>query len=129
VFRTPDDQQRILVLEAAGARVRVGRDPMCELCLDDDERVSRLHAELENVGDGWTLADHGVSRNGSFVNEERVSGQRVLYDGDVLRFGASQLLFRSPLEREERKTRAATTPVVQTVLGVAGGTRPPARGL
>jgi pSer/pThr/pTyr-binding forkhead associated (FHA) protein len=108
VFRTPDDQQRILVLEAAGARVRVGRDPMCELCLDHDERVSRLHAELENVGDVWTLTDHGLSRNGSFVNEERVSGQRALHDGDVLRFGATHLLFRSPVEREARETRAAS---------------------
>lgn len=108
VYRTPDDQQRILVLEASDARLRVGRDPMCELCLDQDDQVSRLHAELENVGDVWTLADHGMSRNGSFVNEERISGQRILHDGDVLRFGGTHLLFRSPLEREARETRAAS---------------------
>ncbi|MGH2950351.1 MAG: FHA domain-containing protein [Solirubrobacteraceae bacterium] len=108
VYRTADDEQRILVLEASGGRLRVGRDPMCELCLEHDEQVSRLHGELENVGDVWALADHGLSRNGSFVNEERVSGQRVLHDGDVLRFGATHLLFRSPLEREARETRAAS---------------------
>jgi pSer/pThr/pTyr-binding forkhead associated (FHA) protein len=81
---------------------------MCELCLSHDDRVSRLHAELENVGDVWTLADHGLSRNGTFVNEDRVVGQRVLHDGDVLRVGATHLLFRSPADAAARPTRAAT---------------------
>ena len=33
-----------------------------------------MHAELERVGEEWTLADDGLSRNGSFVNGERVVG-------------------------------------------------------
>jgi pSer/pThr/pTyr-binding forkhead associated (FHA) protein len=110
VYRDAEDRQRILQLGLGptGVRVRVGRDPMCELCLDHDERVSRLHAELENVGDVWTLADHGLSRNGTFVNEERVVGQRVLHDGDVLRMGSTYLLFRSPADATARPTRATT---------------------
>jgi pSer/pThr/pTyr-binding forkhead associated (FHA) protein len=109
VYRGPDDEQRIVALdEAPGGRLRVGRDPMCELRLDHDDRVSRLHAELENVGAVWALADHGLSRNGSYVNEQRVSGQRVLRDGDVVRFGSTHLLFRSPAEREAARTRTAT---------------------
>lgn len=107
VSRGPDDGQRIFALEGNGGRLRVGRDPMCEICLDRDDQVSRLHAELENVGDIWALVDFGLSRNGSFVNEERVSGQRVLHDTDILRFGATHLLFRSPLKREARETRPA----------------------
>lgn len=108
VFRDADDAQQILTLEASAGRLRVGRDPMCDLCLAHDDRVSRLHAELENVGDVWTLADHGLSRNGTFVNEERVTGQRVLHDGDVLRIGGTHLLFRSPADQLARPTRAAT---------------------
>lgn len=108
VYRDDEDRQRILQLEPTAGRLRVGRDPMCELCLSHDDRVSRLHAELENVGDVWTLADHGLSRNGTFVNEERVVGQRVLHDGDVLRVGATHLLFRSPADAAARPTRAAT---------------------
>jgi FHA domain len=108
VFRGPDDEQQIFALEQNGGRLSVGRDPMCGVCLDHDDQVSRLHAELENVGDVWALVDFGLSRNGSFVNEERVSGQRVLHDADVLRFGSTHLLFRSPLERDQRETRAAT---------------------
>jgi pSer/pThr/pTyr-binding forkhead associated (FHA) protein len=108
VYRDADDEQQILTLEASEVRLRVGRDPMCDLCLAHDDRVSRLHAELENVGDVWTLADHGLSRNGTFVNEERVTGQRVLHDGDVLRIGGTHLLFRSPADSAARPTRAAT---------------------
>ena len=109
VFRDAHDEQHIFALDRAGGRWRVGRDPECEVCLDHDDRVSRLHAELENVGDVWALTDFGLSRNGSFVNEERVNGQRVLHDADVLRFGSTHLLFRSPLEREARDTRKATS--------------------
>ena len=53
-------------------------------------------------------ADHGLSRNGTFVNEERVTGQRVLHDGDVLRIGGTYLLFRSPSGSGAARTRAAT---------------------
>ena len=102
VYRDAEDAQQILTLESSSGRLRVGRDPMCDLCLAQDDRVSRLHAELENVGDVWTLADHGLSRNGTFVNEERVTGQRVLHDGDVLRIGGTHLLFRSPADSAAR---------------------------
>ena len=108
VYRDADDVQRIVALDDPGGRLRAGRDPMCELCLAHDEKVSRLHAELESVGSVWTVADHGLSRNGTFVNEERVTGQRVLHDGDVLRLGATYLLFRSPADASARPTRVAT---------------------
>jgi pSer/pThr/pTyr-binding forkhead associated (FHA) protein len=109
VYRDAADAQQIVRLDAGAARVRVGRDPMCELCLGGDARVSRLHAELERHGDVWVLADHGLSRNGSFVNEQRVDGQRVLRDGDVLRFGATHVLYRAPEDREVAATSVATT--------------------
>ena len=40
VFRGPDDEQRIFALDQNGG-LRVGRDPMCEVCLDQDDQVSR----------------------------------------------------------------------------------------
>lgn len=108
VYRDANDRQQILTLDRPSGRLRVGRDSMCELCLAHDDRVSRLHAELENVGDVWTLADHGLSRNGTFVNEQRISGQRVLHDGDVLRIGGTHLLFRSSADAATRPTSTAT---------------------
>ena len=44
--------------------------------------------QLEPGGGEWTLVDDGLSRNGSFVNGERVTGRRRLRDRDMLRFGA-----------------------------------------
>lgn len=105
VYRDASDTQQIVVLEG---RVRVGRDPGCELCLAEDAKVSRLHAELEAAGDVWALLDHGLSRNGSFVNETRVEGRRALHDGDVLRFGGTHLLFRAPAQPGLGETVVAT---------------------
>jgi pSer/pThr/pTyr-binding forkhead associated (FHA) protein len=74
----------------------VGRSEHSGLALPWDSEVSRTHAQLELVGDHWTLVDEGLSRNGSFVNGERLVGRRRLEDGDMVRIGRTSLLFRSP---------------------------------
>lgn len=77
-------------------RVTIGRGAHNGLVLDWDPEVSRTHAQLERVGGDWTLVDDGLSRNGSFVNGERLTGRRRLVDGDVVRVGKTSLLFRTP---------------------------------
>ena len=72
-----------------------------------DTEVSRLHVELERLGDEWTVADDGLSRNGSFVNGQRISGRHRLRDGDVLRFGRTQIAYRVPEAMESNPTVAA----------------------
>lgn len=96
VLRTPEGEQRIVPLEEERAPVSLGRGSTAAVCLLGDSRVSRLHAEIAVAGGEWLLVDDGLSRNGSFVNEERVAGRRRLADGDVLRIGATQLVFRRP---------------------------------
>jgi pSer/pThr/pTyr-binding forkhead associated (FHA) protein len=96
VYRDDEGAQHIRALAAGPARVTIGRDEGLELRLAWDGEVSRLHAELELVGGHWTLADDGLSRNGSYVNGERVAGRRRLHDGDVLRFGRTFVLYRKP---------------------------------
>ena len=39
------------------------------------------------------VVDDGMSSNGTFVNEEQVSGKRRLRDGDVVRAGATRMTF------------------------------------
>lgn len=63
----------------------VGRRPDCTIVLDDSF-VSAEHAELERTRDGWLLHDLG-STNGTFVNEEEVTGTRGIDDGDIVQFG------------------------------------------
>jgi pSer/pThr/pTyr-binding forkhead associated (FHA) protein len=95
VYRDGDGRQRIVGLEDR-RRLTVGRDRDADISLSWDSQVSRVHAELECIGSQWTVADEGLSRNGSFVNGERVTGRRRLSDGDALRFGRTQVAFCAP---------------------------------
>jgi pSer/pThr/pTyr-binding forkhead associated (FHA) protein len=108
VYRDAEGQQLIRELEGGRNRLTVGRSGGAELSLDFDPEVSRVHAELERLGDDWTIADDGLSRNGTFVNAERVVGRRRLRDGDALRFGDTLVLFRSPAQASGEETVPAS---------------------
>jgi len=75
VFRDGGGEQRIVVVEDGTAELWVGRGEAAGLRLEWDEEVSALHAQIEVVGGECTLLDDGLSRNGSFVGEERVHGR------------------------------------------------------
>jgi pSer/pThr/pTyr-binding forkhead associated (FHA) protein len=107
VLRDGHGSQVILPLTAE--QLTVGRAQNADLTVDWDEEVSRVHAELSMIGGTWTISDDGLSRNGSYVNNERVTGRRRLYDGDVLRFGTTTVTFRQPA--------AGVTAAGETVLG------------
>jgi pSer/pThr/pTyr-binding forkhead associated (FHA) protein len=106
VFRDGGGEQVILGL-AAEAELWVGRGPSADVRLGWDEEVSALHAQIEVVRDECTLVDDGLSRNGSFVNEQRVHGRRHLRDGDSLRFGRTLVTYRRPGEDAPEATVAA----------------------
>lgn len=96
LFRDGDDRQQLFFFAPGSASASVGRRPSSDLVLDWDDQISRLHARFEHLEDAWLLADDGLSSNGTFVNEERLSGKRRLEDGDTLRFGTTTVTFRSP---------------------------------
>jgi pSer/pThr/pTyr-binding forkhead associated (FHA) protein len=96
VLRDGAGAQRLFVLDPGSTRVTIGRSAGNDVALEWDTEVSRLHAELERLGDEWTAADDGLSRNGSFVNGQRISGRHRLRDGDVLRVGRTHIAFRVP---------------------------------
>jgi pSer/pThr/pTyr-binding forkhead associated (FHA) protein len=107
VYRDERGEQRIIPLEA-GALVRIGRDPECGVCLAWDGRVSRLHAEVMDVGGHWVVADDGLSRNGTFLNGEPVAGRRRLGDGDLIEVGKTLLAFRDPARDSFLSTAAGS---------------------
>jgi len=84
-----DDQGLRLTLDAG--RNVAGRAPECELPIDNPA-VSRRHAEFRVEGDRVTLQDLG-SVNGSFVNGQRLRGDVVLKDGDLVALGNLLLKF------------------------------------
>jgi len=66
------------------AEVAVGRQD-CDLTISSPQ-VSRRHARIESSGDRAEVTDLG-SRNGTFVNDERIAEARRLEPGDSLRIG------------------------------------------
>ena len=61
----------------------------------DAEGVSRVHAAFEQFGDAWCVRDLG-SRNGTFVNGDRILGERAVHSGDEILLGRLRLLFHAP---------------------------------
>lgn len=104
VYRDGLDKQVVVWL--VGELATVGRLPSSAVCLEWDTGVSRVHAELQRRGDVWTLSDEGLSRNGSFVNGQRVLGRRRLDDGDAIAFGSTTVIFRAPGRAYDRTESA-----------------------
>jgi adenylate cyclase len=75
-----------------------------------DSTVSRYHAEIIKIGDGYILRDLD-SKNGTFVNTERVL-ETFLKDGDVISLGKFLLRFESlrdvKIVEEEDKSAIST---------------------
>jgi predicted component of type VI protein secretion system len=113
VFRDGDGVQRTMTLGDGAKRLTIGRFPGADVCLAWDEEVSRVHAELERLGDEWAVVDEGLSRNGTFVNGSRVSGRVRLQAGDVMRFGSTHVAFRARAQ-ELRETAADEEPPALT---------------
>jgi len=71
----------------------VGRDEALPIQLLDN-MVSRKHLQIRfDEATGQYYAFDMKSRNGVYVNNEKVEGERVLADGDVLLVGLTSLLF------------------------------------
>lgn len=92
-FTDDNGQRQELMLTPDRQRVTIGRSPQADLTLSWDAEVSRLHAAVEFLTAGWTIVDDGLSRNGTFVNGERVLGRRRLTEGDRIRIGSQLLSF------------------------------------
>ncbi len=100
-------RQQVVSLTAATPRLTIGRGSTSDVRLAWDGEVSRLHAELERIGEDWILVDDGLSRNGTIVNGERLAGRHRLRDGDVVLIGATSLTYRANRTGQSLVTRVA----------------------
>ncbi len=71
--------------------ISIGRDPSCEVAYDPDrdDLVSRLHAKITIEASNppsFILSDFG-SRNGTFVNRQRIAGAVKITPGDLIQLG------------------------------------------
>jgi len=82
-------------IDVGGERFEIGRDPACELTLED-EKVSRRHARLVRpTGQAPAVIDLG-SANGTFVDGKRLEGEHRLQGGEEIRIGATVLAVDVP---------------------------------
>src|SRR5271165_6969030 len=72
----------------------IGRDPQCHL-RPASSVISKRHCALI-INNGKVFVRDFDSTNGTFINEERVEGQREVKDGDLLKLGP--IVFKIQLE-------------------------------
>lgn len=70
----------------------VGRAPQNDLIMKD-KLSSRLHFKIVKTAFGHKVVDLGSS-NGTFVNNRQVNEEQALQDGDVIKIGSTQLIYR-----------------------------------
>lgn len=110
VFRSASGAQLIRSLKDCSL-VTMGRHSSCDISLSWDEKISSTHAVLECVGTAWTVADDGISRNGTYLNGARVGTRCRLVDGDVIRVGSTLVVFRRAREATIAATSTASSAV------------------
>jgi pSer/pThr/pTyr-binding forkhead associated (FHA) protein len=110
IYRDAMDRQ--VLVELGRERLTIGRRSTSDVALYWDTEVSRVHAEIECVGDDWVVLDDGLSRNGTFVNGERVTTRRRLRDGDVVVVGETAIAFAAGGDRASQSTNTSLRPHV-----------------
>lgn len=96
----------------------IGRTSKALVVLDE-KGVSHQHARLA-FSPGRCVVTDLDSTNGTFVNDERLTGPRELIAGDVMRFGNSRLGYLTDAEDEEQHTRALARVTQPAIGGITG---------
>ena len=71
----------------------IGRDDTCDIVVTDDAYISGKHARIEIRPDGAWLVDLN-STNGTFLNGNRLSADRIVRRGDRIQVGSTVLEVR-----------------------------------
>jgi pSer/pThr/pTyr-binding forkhead associated (FHA) protein len=115
VIEGPDAGKQIAVDRA----IVIGRDQGSDLVLDDGE-VSGQHARITPAPDGSATVEDLESTNGTFVNQNELTGPARLDPGDELLVGVSVLQLRT---RQDIASRASA--VIQIPPSMAMAPREP----
>src|SRR3954447_6017453 len=98
------NEQVYMLHDTAPRQINVRPAPAADVLLTWDSKISGVHAELERIGNGWAIADDGLSRNETFVSDERLHGRHRLEHGDNLRFGDTIVRYHASEHREYGET-------------------------
>ena len=106
-FRDQLGRLRLFVVPEGDGTSSVGRRTEMDLSIPWDGEVSGVHAELQVIGGELAIVDDGLSRNGTYLNAERISGRQRLRDGDRIRVGRTVLAYRTPAAETVHETISA----------------------
>jgi sigma-B regulation protein RsbU (phosphoserine phosphatase) len=113
---------RLLIINPAGERTEqalnsdrlsLGRAGDNNLSYPEDSGLSRHHVAFERLDGAWTVRDLG-SKNGTLVNDERISDRVHLNTGDRIRVSRLTLVFDVDPEDKLRATVVFDTARFQT---------------
>ena len=96
-----------------GSRAVVGRLESCDVPVND-KSVSREHARLSRLRDGYVIEDLG-STNGTLVNGRRINEAVLLRPGDRVTIGSVDFRYdiEAPAQAEPTHLETASTMVMQ----------------
>lgn len=96
---TPDEEPDN-VFPLLDAECLIGRKATKEVAFAlNDGSISSKHAKLIRTPEGFLIEDLG-SKNGTFVNGEKVTEKRLLSDGDLIRLGKVIMTFNVAREKK-----------------------------
>jgi pSer/pThr/pTyr-binding forkhead associated (FHA) protein len=96
----------------SSSRCTIGSSADSDVVIDDSS-VSRAHALLELLGGVWFVEDLG-SRNGTYLNGQRLTGRRVVRVGDEVRCGLVRVVLRGVVSGSGSETSVVDEPPVLT---------------
>ena len=122
IVMTHPGKTKLVALQ--GSETKIGRAIANDLVLDS-ERVSRFHAVV-TVGPAFTTIQDMKSRNGTFVNGERVVESQALTNGDSITIGDCQIRFLAGDQEvtQVEALRLMTIPGLLVDMDKPSGTRP-----
>lgn len=101
VERTETEEEGALLLAEGGwldgqrwyvqGAMTIGRAPDCDIVIPD-RQVSRRHARLIESPDGFLLEDL-ASKNGTYINGQRITVPTLLRDGDEVQIALAQKFY------------------------------------
>jgi hypothetical protein len=100
-IEAPDGGRQRVRLEN---EITVGRTSLARIAVDDAQ-LSRVHATLWREGDDVWIQDEN-STNGTFVNDERIDGERKLNDRDEILLGSETRIFLEIAESREPRVES-----------------------
>ncbi len=110
-----EGKEKDRVWQLTDRRTVIGRDSGCHIIIQD-QKSSRIHAEIVREGDVWMFYDK-KSLNGSYINGDRVMRQ-VLIPEDEIQIGETKILVLQEDSPPGIKWQEEGSPLVTSIIPI-----------